>query len=182
MSSGVVSVRRAPLRPHTAAPAVAVGTLAGAAVLLRLGLTPWTAVAAAAVAALVWVAAIDLESRLLPDRIVLTAAFVVLLASALFEPEHTIEHVVAALISCGLLFAAAVLRPGDLGLGDAKLMLLVGALLGRSVGSALLLGFGVFAVLGLALVLRDGRAALKRQLPLGPFIAAGTIAVLLLGW
>jgi leader peptidase (prepilin peptidase)/N-methyltransferase len=107
---------------------------------------------------------------------------VVLLASALFEPEHTIEHVAAALVSCGLLFAAAVLRPGDLGLGDAKLMLLVGALLGRSVGSALLLGFGVFAVLGLALVLRDGRAALKRQLPLGPFIAAGTIAVLLLGW
>jgi leader peptidase (prepilin peptidase)/N-methyltransferase len=181
MSSGAVSVRRAPLRPTAATPAVAAAVVASGAVLLRLEPSAWTVVVAAVVAALVWVAAIDLESRLLPDRIVLSATVGVLLGSALFQPTHTIEHVLSALVAGGLLFVAAVLRPGDLGVGDAKLMLLVGAVLGRSVGSALLVGFGLFALLGIALLARDGRGALKEQLPLGPFIAVGTIAVLLLG-
>jgi prepilin signal peptidase PulO-like enzyme (type II secretory pathway) len=35
-------------------------------------------------------------------------------------------------------------------------------------------------VLGLALVARDGRRALKRQLPLGPFLTLGAIASVLL--
>jgi leader peptidase (prepilin peptidase)/N-methyltransferase len=181
MSSGLVSVRRAPLRPNAVTPAVAAAVAASGAVLLRLELSPWSVVVAGAAAALVWVAAIDLESRLLPDRIVLTATGCVLLASAIFQPTHTIEHVVSALLAGGFLFVAAALRPEDLGLGDAKLMLLVGAVLGSSVLSALLVGFGLFALLGIALVARDGRQALKRQLPLGPFIAAGAIAVLVLG-
>jgi leader peptidase (prepilin peptidase) / N-methyltransferase len=179
--SSVVSVPRAPLRPNAAVPALAAAVAAGGAVLLRLELSPWTVVVAAAAGVLVWVAAIDLESRLLPDRIVLTATVCVLLASALFQPTHTIEHVLSALVAGGFLFVAALIRPGDLGLGDAKLMLLVGAVLGRSVASALLVGFGLFALVGLALLVRDGRSALKRQLPLGPFIAVGAIGVLLLG-
>ena len=179
--SSVVSVPRAPLRPNAAVPALAAAVAAGGAVLLRLELSPWTVVVAAAGGVLVWVAAIDLESRLLPDRIVLTATVGVLLASALFQPTPAVEHVLAALLAGGFLFGAAIVRPGDLGLGDAKLMLLVGAVLGRSVPSAMLLGFGLFALVGVALLVRDGRSALKRQLPLGPFIAAGAIAVLLLG-
>lgn len=179
--SSVVSVPRAPLRPNAATPALAAAVAAGGAIQLRLEPSAWTVVMAVAAAVLVWVAAIDLESRLLPDRIVLPATVGVLLASALFQPTQTIEHVLSALLAGGLLFSAALIRPGDLGLGDAKLMLLVGAMLGRSVGSALLLGFVLFALVGLALIARDGRSALKRHLPLGPFIAVGAIAVLLLG-
>jgi len=179
--SSVVSVTRAPLRPNAATPALAAAVAAGGSVLLRLEPSAWTGVMAVAAAILVWVAAIDLESRLLPDRIVLPATLGVLIASALVQPTETIEHVLSALLAGGLLLIAALIRPGDLGFGDAKLMLLVGAMLGRSVGSALLLGFGLFALVGLVLLARDGRSALKRHLPLGPFIAIGTIAVLLLG-
>lgn len=179
--SSVASMTRAPLRPNAATPSLAAAVAAGGAVLLRLEPSAWTVVLAVAAAVLVWVAAIDLESRLLPDRIVLPATVGVLLASALFQPSETIEHVLSALLAGGLLFVAALIRPGDLGVGDAKLMLLVGAMLGRSVGSALLLGFGLFALVGLALLALHGRSALKRHLPLGPFIAVGTIAVLLLG-
>jgi leader peptidase (prepilin peptidase) / N-methyltransferase len=181
MSSGVVSVRRAPLRPSASTAAVAVGVAASSAVLLRLGLSGWNLAVAAAVAVLVWVATIDLESRLLPDRIVLPATVGVLLASALFQPTQTLEHVLAALVAGGLTFVAAMLRPGDLGMGDAKLMLLLGALLGKSVTVAVLFGFGLLAVVGLGLVAHEGRGALKRQLPLGPFLAAGTICALILG-
>ena len=146
----------------------------------RSGLSGWSLVAAAAAASLVWVAAIDLETRLLPDRIVLPAAAVVLAGAALGGP-HLLEHVLAALAAGGFLFLAAALRPGDLGMGDAKLALLLGALLGTRVLDALLLGFGAVALLAVVLLLREGRAGLKRQIPLGPFLAFGALVVLLAG-
>jgi leader peptidase (prepilin peptidase)/N-methyltransferase len=154
--------------------------VASVAVAGRLGLSSWTIVVAAVVWVLVWIAAIDLETRLLPDRIVLPVTAAVLLACAAIQPRHVLEHLLAALAVGGFLFVAAAIRPGDLGMGDAKLALLLGALLGRAVLPALLLGFVVFAAVGLFLVVREGRSALKRQLPLGPFLALGAIATLLL--
>jgi leader peptidase (prepilin peptidase) / N-methyltransferase len=180
MSTATVLVRRAPLRPSAATATGVLAATASAVVMARLGVSSWTIVVAATVWALVWIAAIDLESRLLPDRIVLPVTAAVLLACAVIQPRHALEHLLAALAMGGFLFVAAVIRPGDLGMGDAKLALLLGALLGRAVLPALMLGFVVFAAVGLFLVVREGRSALKRQLPLGPFLAVGAIATLLL--
>ena len=94
-------------------------------------------------------------------------------------------RVVVSVLLCALaagvfLGAAATIRPGDLGMGDAKLALLLGALLGTEVLTALVIGFCLFAAVGLTLLVRDGRPALKRTLPLGPFLALGALAMLLL--
>jgi prepilin signal peptidase PulO-like enzyme (type II secretory pathway) len=180
MSTVTALVPRAPLRPSATTATGAVAAAASAAVTVRLGLSWWTIVVAVAVWTLVWIAAIDLESRLLPDRIVLPVMAAVLVACSLIQPGHALEHGLAALAAGGFFFVAAVVRPGDLGMGDAKLALLLGALLGSAVLSALMLGFVVFAAVGLVLVAREGRSALKRQLPLGPFLALGAIATLLL--
>lgn len=180
MSTATALVRRAPLRPSAATATGALAALASVAVTVRLGLSSWTIVVAAAVWVLVWIAAIDLESRLLPDRIVLPVTAAVLVACAVIQPRHALAHLLAALAVGGFLFVAALARPGDLGMGDAKLALLLGALLGRAVLPALMLGFVLFAVVGIVLVVREGRSALKRQLPLGPFLALGAIATLLL--
>jgi leader peptidase (prepilin peptidase)/N-methyltransferase len=75
---------------------------------------------------------------------------------------------------------AAAVRPGALGMGDVKLALLLGALLGADVLTALCIGFSLVAATALVLVARRGRSALKHQLPLAPFLAAGAIATLLL--
>jgi leader peptidase (prepilin peptidase)/N-methyltransferase len=141
----------------------------------------WSVVAAAAAAVLVWVAAIDLETRLLPNRIVLPATACVLAASAVLGLHAFAVHAVGCVGVFALLFLAAAIRPGDLGMGDVKLALLLGALLGRGVLTALLIGFGLVAVLGLFELARGGgRAALRRQIPLGPFLAAGAVATLVL--
>lgn len=179
MSTATALVRRAPLRPSAATATGALAALASVAVTVRVGVSPWTIVVAAVVWVLVWIAAIDLESRLLPDRIVLPVTAAVLVACAALQPRHAVEHLLAALLVGGFLFVAAVARPGDLGMGDAKLALLLGALLGRTVLPALMLGFVLFAAVGVFLVVREGRSALKRQLPLGPFLALGAIATLL---
>jgi leader peptidase (prepilin peptidase)/N-methyltransferase len=169
----------APLRPTRTAATSAVAAVVAVAVLARNGVSGWSLVAAAAAAALVWVAAIDLETRLLPNRIVLPATAVVLSGSLLLGPRAFLEHLLCALAAGGFLFAAAALRPGDLGMGDAKLALLLGALLGTNVLGALMIGFGLVAAAGLALIAAEGRTALKRQLPLGPFLACGALAMLL---
>jgi prepilin signal peptidase PulO-like enzyme (type II secretory pathway) len=161
-------------------PAGLVAATAAAAILWRTGPSGWSVVAAATAALLVWVAAIDLETRLLPNRLILPATAVVLAASLLRGPNGFAVHMLAALVAGGLLFVAAAVRPRDLGMGDAKLALLLGAVLGPAVLEGLAIGFCLVGAAGLLLLARDGRPALKRQLPLGPFLAAGALAALLL--
>jgi leader peptidase (prepilin peptidase) / N-methyltransferase len=175
-----VLARPTPLRPTRAAATSVVAACAAVAVLATNGASGWSLVEAAAAAVLVWLAAIDLETRLLPNRIVLPAALVVTAASALLGPRAFAEHLLCAVAAGAFLGLAAALRPGDLGMGDAKLALLLGALLGTDVLTALVIGFCLVAAVGLALLARDGRPALKRTLPLGPFLAVGALATLLL--
>ena len=170
----------APLRPTRAAAAAAVSLGVAAAVLARSGPSAWSAVAAAAAGVLVWVGAIDLETRLLPNRIVVPTTGIVLTASLVLGFGAFAEHALAALAAAGFLLAAAAVRPGDLGMGDVKLALLLGALLGRSVATAVALGLGLVLAPALVLLVRHGRAGLRVHVPLGPFLAAGAILTLLI--
>ena len=175
------TVTPAPLRPAHLGPALLACACAAGLVFAQSGGSGWDLVAALAAATLVWLAAIDFETRLLPNRITLPATGVLLAASLALGPAAFLEHALSALLAGGFLFAAAAIRPGDLGMGDAKLAMLLGALLGPAVLTALVIGFCLVAAAGLVLLAVDGRAALKRQLPLGPFLAAGALATLLLG-
>jgi leader peptidase (prepilin peptidase) / N-methyltransferase len=169
----------APLRPTRAFAAAAVALGVAAAVLVRSGPSAWSAVAAAAAGVLVWVGAIDLETRLLPNRIVLPATGIVLAASLVLGFGGFAEHALAALAAGGFLLVAAAVRPGDLGMGDVKLALLLGAVLGRSVTTALAIGFALLLAPALVQVARHGRAGLRRHIALGPFLAAGAVVTLL---
>jgi prepilin signal peptidase PulO-like enzyme (type II secretory pathway) len=146
----------------------------------RAGASAWQLVAAAGTAAVAWVAVIDAESRLLPNRIVVPTAALLLIGSGLFDSSQFAAHVAAAAATGGALFVATVVRPGSLGMGDAKLAVLLGALVGRAVAAAIVIGFVLVAVPAIFLVVREGREGLKRQLPLGPFLAAGAIVVIAL--
>lgn len=170
----------APLRPAHSRVAGVVAIAAGGAVFARGGASGWTAVEAATAALLVWVAAIDVETHLLPNWLVLPATALVLTASALFDRSSFVEHAVWMVVAGGFFGLAAALRPRDLGLGDVKLVLLLGALLGREVLPALAIGCSLVAGAGIVLLIRYGRPALRRYIPLGPFIAAGALAALLL--
>jgi leader peptidase (prepilin peptidase)/N-methyltransferase len=177
--SAATFARRAPVRPTRAAATALAATGAGLGCLAALGPSGLHLIDAAVVAVLVWLAALDLEYRLLPNRIVLPATVVVLLLAAAVAPAEVAGRALAALGAGLLLFLAARVRPGSLGMGDVKLALLLGATLGAGVVTALAVGFGAVGLVGLALVARSGRSALKTQLPLAPFLALGAIVALL---
>lgn len=152
-----------------------------AACFLKFGVTGHAFVSALFVIVLTVLAAIDLERRIIPNRIVLPATAVILVLQIAVAPEHALEWVVASL-GAGLFFLIAFLtyRAG-LGLGDVKLALLLGAGLGRGVVLGIFVGLFASGIAGLVIVARHGLAARKRSIPLAPFLAFGAVVALFFG-
>lgn len=129
--------------------------------------------------ALVAVSATDLEHRIIPNRIVVPAAAIVLAAQTALHPSP--EWAIAAFGASGFLFIAALVYPAGMGMGDVKLALLLGAMLGRTVPVALLLGMVTALVPAFVLLARHGSAARKMGIPLGPFLALGAAVAVFAG-
>jgi leader peptidase (prepilin peptidase)/N-methyltransferase len=146
---------------------------------LAFGLTVEAAVAALFCAVLVAVSAIDLEHRIIPNRIVLPATVVVLAANT--ARDLSPEWALAALAASGFLFAAALAYPGGMGMGDVKLALLMGAALGRTVPVALMAGMLAAMAPSVVLLVRHGSKARKMGIPFGPFLAIGSVVALFWG-
>jgi leader peptidase (prepilin peptidase) / N-methyltransferase len=146
---------------------------------LAFGLTAHAAVAAFFCCVLVAVSAIDAKHRIIPNRIVVPAAAVVLVANSVITLSP--QWAIGAFAAAGFLFAAALAYPAGMGMGDVKLALLMGAALGKTVSVALMVGMFAAMVPGLYLIARHGKAARKMGVPFGPFLALGSIVALFWG-
>jgi leader peptidase (prepilin peptidase) / N-methyltransferase len=150
-----------------------------AACVLAFGLTAQAAVASFFCAALVAVSAVDVERRIIPDKIALPATVLVLTAQTLLHPSP--EWILASLGASAFLLAAVLAYPRGMGLGDVKLALLLGAMLGRNVTVALMLAMVAAMIPALVLLARHGSAARKMAIPFGPFLALGSVTALFFG-
>jgi leader peptidase (prepilin peptidase)/N-methyltransferase len=143
------------------------------------GLTAEAVISAFFCSVLVAVSAIDLEHRIIPNRIVLPATVVVLAANTLRDPSP--KWALAALGASGFLFTAALIYPAGMGMGDVKLALLMGAALGSTVAVALMAGMLAAMVPSIVLFARYGSKARKMGIPFGPFLAIGSVVALFWG-
>jgi leader peptidase (prepilin peptidase) / N-methyltransferase len=166
--------------PARVAIAVAAAALVAAS-FVRFDLWGDALVAAFVVVVLAVVSVIDLEQRIIPNLIVLPATVVVLAARIALEPDRWVEWVGAAAAAAGFLLFAHIAYPAGMGMGDVKLALCLGAALGWPVFVALFLGLLAAAILGIAFIVREGRAGRKKAIPFGPFLALGAIVTLFLG-
>lgn len=146
---------------------------------LAFGLTPRALVAAFTCAALVAVSAADLEHGIVPNRIVVPGAALVLAGETAIQPSP--EWALSALGASLFLFSAALAYPSGMGMGDVKLALLMGAALGRTVGVALMIGLFAALVPSIVLLARHGSAARKMAIPLAPFLSLGALVALFAG-
>ena len=133
------------------------------------------------VAALIALAAIDLDHRLLPNRIVYPLAAWGVVATLLVERPDLAENLVAGAGAFTFLFLAVLAYPRGMGMGDVKLAGVMGLYLGLSVIPALLLAFLAGSVVGLTMIAREGASARKKAVPFGVFLALGGIVALLAG-
>jgi leader peptidase (prepilin peptidase)/N-methyltransferase len=150
-----------------------------AASFLAFGWSGKSFVAALFCAALVVISATDLSHRIVPNVVVLPAAVVVLVAMTALEPSP--EWALGAFGASLFLFIAALAYPNGMGMGDVKLALLLGAMLGRTVPVALMIGMLAALVPSFVLLARHGRAARKMGIPFAPFLAVGAVTALFFG-
>jgi leader peptidase (prepilin peptidase)/N-methyltransferase len=152
-----------------------VGVVAAAAATLPLDRA---VVAAFAATVLVVLSAIDLERGIIPNRIVLPAAGIVLLAQVALFPARAPEWVLAGIVGALVLMIPQLLKRAWMGMGDVKLALLLGATLGWGVFGAVFMAFICVFPVALLLLIRYGTAARKRTIPFGPFLSLGALIVL----
>ena len=127
---------------------------------------------------LVVLTAIDIERRIVPNKIVLPATAVVLVAQMVVHPDHRPEYVVATVGAGLFLLLPLLIYPAGMGLGDVKLALLLGAGLGGGVVMAFVVGLLVGFIAAVVILVKQGSAARKRAIPFVPFLALGGLVAL----
>ena len=132
------------------------------------------------VTALVPIALIDLDLKIIPNKITLPAAVAALVAGLALDTGHVPEMLIAGAGAGGFFLVAALLRPGGMGLGDVKLAAVLGLYLGRAVVPALFVALVAGVVVGVLVIARspEGR---RTKVPFGPFLAVGGVVALFVG-
>jgi leader peptidase (prepilin peptidase)/N-methyltransferase len=153
--------------------------LLGGASGLVFGFTLEAVIAALFCWILVIVTRTDLEYRLIPDAVVLPGAVVMVVLRTIDDPS--VEWIASALGAALVLFVIVLVYPSGMGMGDVKLTLFLGAGLGVSVIVALFVGFFTAFVPAAILLVRHGKAAGRKAIPLGPFLALGGVVALFWG-
>jgi leader peptidase (prepilin peptidase)/N-methyltransferase len=134
------------------------------------------------IAVLVPVALIDLEHRIIPNKITLPAAIVAIGIGLATRPSGVPEQLIAGAAAAGFLLIFALAYPRGMGMGDVKLAGVLGLFLGRSVAVAVLGGVLAGALVGAAIMARVGVAeGRKTAVPFGPFLAFGGVVAVLAG-
>lgn len=117
----------------------------------------------------------DLERRIIPNKVVLAGSVVAVALVATGDADGLVEHLAAAAIAGGIMFLIALAYPRGMGMGDAKLVAMIGLFIGRAVAPATLIGFALGAAVGMVMIARQGSAARKQTIPFGPFLAVGGV-------
>jgi leader peptidase (prepilin peptidase)/N-methyltransferase len=129
---------------------------------------------------------IDYRQRVLPDAITLTGAVVGLAISGPRASLTFYDALAGAALGFGILYLVAEIyfrlrRVQGLGMGDVKMLMMVGAFLGwKGVLLTLLVGSMLGSVFGLGLVLLRGRT-LRAALPFGTFLGPAAVVSLFAG-
>ena len=120
----------------------------------------------------------DLRARLIPDLALVIALAIALPLCLLTDPAGVPVRLVAAAGAGSFFLAAALIRPGGMGLGDAKLAAVLGFYLGSRMVEALAIAFAAGSAVGLALLVRHGWSARRRTIPFAPCLALGALAAI----
>jgi leader peptidase (prepilin peptidase)/N-methyltransferase len=131
---------------------------------------------------LVPVTLIDLDHRIIPNKLMLLGAVVSVSLVLLTDPDSITEHVIAAAGAGGFLLLAALAYPAGMGMGDVKLAAVMGLFLGRNVGPAMLVALVAGSVVGALIIARKGaQEGRKTAIPFGPYLAFGGLVGLFAG-
>jgi leader peptidase (prepilin peptidase)/N-methyltransferase len=158
-----------------------------AAVVMRFGIQPATAPLALFAWALVVITFIDLDHRIIPDVISLPGTVLGLGFSFLPGFPRPMDSVVGVAVGAGFLFLVLfayekIMGEEGMGMGDVKLLAMIGAFLGwQALPVTILVSSLTGSVVGVGYALVKGESVRKFPVPFGPFLALGAVAHLFFG-
>lgn len=127
-------------------------------------------------------ALIDLEHRVIPNRLTALGAGVAMVTGLALDPSGEPERLIAAAGAGGLLLLAALAYPGGMGMGDVKLAAVMGLFLGRAVAPAILVALLAGVLVGAVIIAEKGaQQGRKTAVPFGPFLALGALVAVFAG-
>jgi leader peptidase (prepilin peptidase)/N-methyltransferase len=164
-------------------PLVEAGTgLLCALVVIAKGADEDAVLGLALVLLLVPVTLIDLDHRIIPNRLMLIGAVVAPALVLLVAPGNIVEHLIAAVAAGGFFLIAVLAYPRGMGMGDVKLAAVLGLFLGRAVGPAVFIALVTGTLAGALVMARKGvQEGRKTAVPFGPFLALGALVALFAG-
>ena len=125
---------------------------------------------------------VDVAVRLLPNRLTAPAAAVAVVAGTLLDPGGELERLLAGAAAGGCFLLAALASPAGMGMGDVKLVAVLGLFLGEEVAVAVFVALVAGVAVGLVIIARKGaRAGRKTVLAFGPFLALGGVVAVIAG-
>jgi leader peptidase (prepilin peptidase)/N-methyltransferase len=127
-------------------------------------------------------ALIDLEQRIIPNRITGPAALAAVVLGLALDTDGEPRRLLWAAVAGGFILITALAYPAGMGMGDVKLLGVMGLSLGRPAIVALLVALLGNVLTGVAIARRSGvREARKTALPFGPYLAVGGIVAAFVG-
>ena len=127
-------------------------------------------------------ALIDLEHRIIPNKLTALGAVAAIVLGTALDPAGEPERLIAGVAAGGFLLLAALAYPGGMGMGDVKLAGVMGLFLGAAVAPALLIALVAGVLVGAVIIARKGaQAGRKTAVPFGPFLALGAIVAVYAG-
>ncbi len=131
---------------------------------------------------LVPLALIDFDRQILPNRITYPAFVVGVALGFAIDAAGMPDRLLAAAVAGGSIGLVALLMPRGMGMGDAKLLAVLGVFLGSSVAVAVAVALVSGTLVGAIIVGRVGMAAgRKTAVPFGVFLALGGVVAVLAG-
>src|SRR4051794_15485233 len=131
---------------------------------------------------LVPIAVIDLDHRIIPNKLTAPAALLAVALGLALDTSFVPEQFIAGLAAGGFFFLAAAMHPKGMGMGDVKLAGVLGLYLGRAVAPALFAALALGVVVGAAIIARYGATVgRKKAVPFGPFLAMGALIAFFVG-
>jgi prepilin signal peptidase PulO-like enzyme (type II secretory pathway) len=125
---------------------------------------------------------IDLEKRIIPDELSLFGLVLVFFSLLLFDPSSLYLHLLSGFGAGLFLLSLHIATQGKgMGLGDVKLALFLGSLLGWPwVAVWLFVAFLTGAIVGSILILSK-KISFGKQIAFGPFLVMSLIITLIWG-
>ena len=116
---------------------------------------------------------------LIPEKIILPLTIIAVLFNYFFRRSEFITLLLSALIMGGIFAIIYIVSNGKwVGFGDAKLLFLIGLVLGYPLGFlSMIISVWIAALVGIVLML-SGKANRKTALPFGSFLAGVSILII----